>query len=87
LPLLLEADGAKLSKSARSLPVAGRLDRSTLVRALFSTLTQLSQAPPPYLVAGPIEDVWKWAIAHWNPQALAGKPSVRLSAHGDKSRI
>ena len=31
-----------------------------------------------------IKDVWNWAIAHWNPQALAGKtacPPVRRRRH------
>src|SRR5205085_9296478 len=50
---------------------------------LTSTLTQLSQAPPPGLADSSIKDVWKWALEHWNPQALAGKTEVRLSARGD----
>jgi glutamyl-Q tRNA(Asp) synthetase len=76
LPLLLEPDGAKLSKSRRSLP----LDPDTAPHALFSTLTHLSQAPPPELAHSSIKEVWKWAIRHWNPRALAGKTEVRLSA-------
>jgi glutamyl-Q tRNA(Asp) synthetase len=76
LPLLLEPDGSKLSKSRRSLP----LDPSAAPFALFSTLTHLSQAPPPELAHSSIKEVWKWAIRHWNPQALAGKAAARLSA-------
>jgi glutamyl-Q tRNA(Asp) synthetase len=76
LPLLLEPDGAKLSKSRRSLP----LDPAVAVPALFSTLTHLSQAPPAELAHSSIKEVWKWAIRHWNPQALAGKAQVQLSA-------
>ena len=76
LPLLLEPDGAKLSKSRRSLP----LDPSLAVSALFSTLTHLSQSPPPELAHSSIKEVWKWAIRHWDPRALAGKASVHLSA-------
>jgi glutamyl-Q tRNA(Asp) synthetase len=79
LPLLLEADGRKLSKSRNALPILDSAVSATLV----STLTLLSQAPPPDLSQGPIADVWKWAIANWNPQALAGKADVRLSAPGD----
>ncbi len=79
LPLLLEADGAKLSKTRRSLP----LDLSAVPRALTSALTYLSQAPPPGLADCPIKDVWKWAVAHWRPQALVGKTQVLLSARGD----
>jgi glutamyl-Q tRNA(Asp) synthetase len=76
LPLLLEPDGAKLSKSRRSLP----LDPSRAASALFSTLTHLSQSPPPELAHSSIKEVWKWAIRHWNPQALAGKAKAHLSA-------
>ena len=83
LPLLLEPDGAKLSKSRRSLP----LDLTAVPQALTSTLTHLSQAPPPELAHSSIKEVWNWAIRHWNPRALAGKTTVMMSAHGDRSRI
>jgi glutamyl-Q tRNA(Asp) synthetase len=76
LPLLLEPDGAKLSKSRRALP----LDLDSAPRALFSTLTHLSQTPPPDLAHSSIKEVWKWALGHWNPRALAGKAHSRLSA-------
>ena len=79
LPLLLEPDGAKLSKSRQSAPARSGLRR----HELFSTLTHLSQAPPPELAHSSIKEVWNWAIGHWNPQALAGKAEVRLSAQGD----
>ena len=76
LPLLLEPDGGKLSKSRRALP----LDLDSAPQALFSTLTHLSQAPPPELAHSSIKEVWKWAIRHWNPRALAGKTGVMMSA-------
>jgi glutamyl-Q tRNA(Asp) synthetase len=76
LPLLLEADGNKLSKSRHSVP----LDPSVAPVALVSTLTHLSQSPPPELAHSSIKEVWKWAIRHWNPPALAGKANVHLSA-------
>ena len=79
LPLVTEPDGSKLSKSRRALP----LDLTAAPQALTSTLTLLSQAPPADLAHASIKDVWKWAVAHWNPQALAGSTEVRLSAGGD----
>ncbi len=100
LPLLLEPDGRKLSKSRRAVSIApsiaggealdqkdsrsvAPLDPAAISSALTSTLTLLSQAPPPDLANSSIQDVWKWAIAHWNPQALAGAAERRLSASGD----
>jgi glutamyl-Q tRNA(Asp) synthetase len=79
LPLLLEPDGRKLSKSARAVPI----DPGSAPAALVSTLTHLSQAPPPGLARAPVAEVWKWAFDHWNPQALVGKSDLRLSARGD----
>ncbi len=79
LPLLVEPDGAKLSKSKRSVP----LDPSQVAKGLTATLTFLSQTPPPELAQSSVQDVWKWALAHWNPQALAGSASARLSALSD----
>jgi glutamyl-Q tRNA(Asp) synthetase len=79
LPLVTEPDGAKLSKSRRALP----LDPGLAAHALASTLTHLSQAPPPDLGHASLIEVWKWAFAHWNPQSLVGNPEVRLSGVGD----
>jgi glutamyl-Q tRNA(Asp) synthetase len=81
LPVLLEPDGTKLSKSRRAAP----LDPSVAPELLTSTLTYLSQSPPPDLSLSSIKDVWKWAHEHWNPQALAGRAAARLSAEGDKA--
>jgi glutamyl-Q tRNA(Asp) synthetase len=79
LPLLLEPDGAKLSKSDRAAPI----DPKSAPELLVSTLTHLSQTPPPGLAHSSIKDVWKWALEHWDPQALAGKTESRLSVPGD----
>ncbi len=72
LPLVTEADGSKLSKSRRAVPV----DRSQVAQGLTTTLTLLSQRPPADLAQASIKDVWKWAIDHWNPQALVGTAGV-----------
>ena len=79
LPLVVEADGAKLSKSLRSAPV----NPAQVAEGLTLTLTLLSQSPPPDLPRFSVQDIWKWALAHWDPQALAGKTSARLSALRD----
>jgi glutamyl-Q tRNA(Asp) synthetase len=83
LPLLLEPDGAKLSKSRRAVP----LELFQASRALTSTLTLLSQTPPPDLGSAPVKEVWNWAVAHWDPQALAGKVRVSMSAAGDTQAV
>lgn len=80
LPVVLEPNGTKLSKSRRTVP----LDPGAVSSALTSTLTLLSQSPPPGLADSSNKDVWNWAVAHWNPQALAGMDRVSLSLPGDK---
>lgn len=80
LPLVVENDGAKLSKSRRAVPV----DPSIGPQTLASTLTLLSQSPPPDLARSSNKDVWKWALANWSPQALVGKATVRLSPPSDR---
>jgi glutamyl-Q tRNA(Asp) synthetase len=73
LPLVVEPDGTKLAKSRRAIP----LDPSQVAGGLTTTLTLLSQRPPPELAHLPVKDVWKWAFAHWAPQALVGRTEVR----------
>jgi glutamyl-Q tRNA(Asp) synthetase len=79
LPLVVEPDGAKLSKANRAVP----LDPTRAPHNLTSTLTLLSQSPPPGLENLPIRDIWQWAVANWRPQALAGRERVALSVGGD----
>jgi glutamyl-Q tRNA(Asp) synthetase len=80
LPLVTEPDGAKLSKSTRAVP----LDPAAVSATLTSTLTLLSQTPPPELARESVKDVWKWALAHWNPRASGGRATVTMSASGDR---
>ena len=99
LPVLTEAGGKKLSKTLRSVPIPvpgpvpaypgtlrsdRRSEPSEVSLALTSTRTHLSQATPPDLAHASIKDVWNWAVAHWNPQALAGRTRIELSAASDK---
>ncbi len=74
LPLLVEPDGNKLSKSRRSLPVGSEAAPELVHRVL----TLLGQSPPPDLVEGTLCDAWRWAIAHWQPQVLHGVAHVPL---------
>jgi glutamyl-Q tRNA(Asp) synthetase len=65
LPLVLDADGRKLSKQARALPV----DRRRPLQALRAALTFLGQTPPPPEL-GDLEDFWIWATTHWSPKRV-----------------
>jgi glutamyl-Q tRNA(Asp) synthetase len=66
VPVVVEADGAKLAKSRRSVPVDAREGGRVLVEALHL----LRQMPPPELSTQPAANVLTWAIEHWNPASL-----------------
>jgi glutamyl-Q tRNA(Asp) synthetase len=74
LPVLSEADGQKLAKSRRALPLAADAASSQLWQAL----SWLNQSPPEALAEAPVGEVWAWAIPNWNPARLAGIRERRL---------
>ena len=62
LPVLVEADGSKLSKSARSVPLDGR----AALPQFLTVFGLLGLAPPASLATGTIGAAWTWAIEHWD---------------------
>ena len=76
IPLLTEADGSKLAKSRRSLPLDPVLAPALLHRALVL----LGQCPPAELAGAGVAECWNWACAHWDPAAIAGRKQLALAA-------
>lgn len=74
LPVLAEADGRKLAKSRRALPLAA----DAAPRQLWQALSWLEQAPPQELEGAPVRELWAWAIGNWRPERLAGIRERRL---------
>jgi glutamyl-Q tRNA(Asp) synthetase len=68
VPILVDAEGHKLSKS--TLATAVDLTAPNLV--LFRLLDWLKQAPPIELQTANVDDILKWAIEHWNVARLNG---------------
>ena len=75
LPVLTEADGQKLAKSRRAVPLAAQ----AAPRQLWQVLEWLEQAPPPELAHAPVRDIWAWAIPNWRPARIAGRRERRLA--------
>lgn len=74
LPLVCEPDGAKLSKTGRTIdtpPGAGDARR-----LLWRVLALLRQSPPLELRDGPLDVLWEWAVGHWRLGALRGVASL-----------
>jgi glutamyl-Q tRNA(Asp) synthetase len=74
LPLAIDANGIKLSKSTG----AAAVDPRQPARELWRTLQFLKQEPPPGLRRGPVAPLWEWAIDHWQTRPLAGLRQVEL---------
>lgn len=76
LPLVVHADGTKLSKQtfAPALP----LERT--VPLLLKALHQLDQEPLPDLAGEPPAAVLAWAIEHWRPERITPRPITQLPA-------
>ncbi len=74
LPLLVGADGHKLSKTQQ----AFGLQNSQASAQLYQCLQRLRQQPPAELSAAPTREIWAWALAHWLPEALRGLRTVAL---------
>lgn len=76
LPLIVHADGSKLSKQtfAPALPLE---DTAPL---LLMALQQLNQEPPSDLAGEPPAAVLAWAIEHWRPERISTGPITQLPA-------
>jgi len=82
IPVAENRDGQKLSKLTGAAAVDIREPRPTLLQALAA----LEQSPGDDLRACSIGEIWRWAIANWNPDRLAGRRSVAWTAAPDASR-
>ena len=67
LPLAVDAQGNKISKSQG----AAKIDLKNKENLLVNALCFLSQCPPHDLDQANINDIWSWAIAHWDNKKIA----------------
>jgi glutamyl-Q tRNA(Asp) synthetase len=81
LPLLMDTDGQKLSKSRRSLPV----DTETPGVILTQVLTLLGQALPASFNGAPPTELLAYAVAHWDPHPLRGQRRIVLDEDPTRS--
>lgn len=74
LPVVVNAQGEKLSKQTLAAPVDARDASAILVRVLEF----LRQQPPVELASGKPAGILQWATTHWNPEPLFGLPAQPL---------
>jgi len=66
LPVALNSTGEKLSKQT----LAPAVNRAEPLAWLWQVLRFLGQKPPQDLMLGTLDDFWKWAISHWQPNNI-----------------
>jgi glutamyl-Q tRNA(Asp) synthetase len=75
VPLLLEADGKKLAKSARSV----RLQTRSAVEQLSAVFDLLGLPATRTADAASLAELWRWGIAQWKIDGIPRRLSCKLS--------
>ncbi|MCG8435635.1 MAG: tRNA glutamyl-Q(34) synthetase GluQRS [Gammaproteobacteria bacterium] len=74
LPIAIDSQGKKLSKQHKALAV----DTQHPQKTLLTSLEFLNQKPQKDLVNETVETIWRWAVANWRPDTLAGIYSKKV---------
>jgi glutamyl-Q tRNA(Asp) synthetase len=75
VPVLTEADDAKLAKSRRSV----NLSAQSPLPLLLSVFSLLGLAPPALLRTAQIPEAWAWAIAQWSIDKVPRRLNLAVS--------
>jgi len=62
LPVAMQKNGSKLSKSHQDLAIRKQIP----AEILHSVLIYLQQSPPPELASSRVSEIWQWAFENWN---------------------
>jgi len=74
IPVAVNADGQKLSKSTG----AAAVDVARPGAQLAQALRVLYQSPPPDLERESVSAIWDWAIAHWDVTKLRAQQRIEV---------
>jgi glutamyl-Q tRNA(Asp) synthetase len=75
VPVLTEADDAKLAKSRRSV----HLSAASPLPQLLAVLSMLGLSPPASLRTAGIREAWAWAIADWSINKVPRRLNLRVT--------
>lgn len=73
-PIAITAQNIKLSKSAKS----PAIEKQDAVQHLYNVLNFLNQKPNTELQTANLNELWRWAIDHWNRQAIPSLGQITL---------
>lgn len=83
LPVVLNAEGEKLSKQTLAAPI----DAVSPAPTLHAALEFLGQSPPAALRTAEVGELWRWALDHWDmarvPRQRAASPMGIPRSHAD----
>lgn len=74
IPIVINAQGEKLSKQTLAAP----LNRQAPVAELWQALNFLGQQPEPALQSASLRTLWQFALAHWNVNKIARQSKIFL---------
>ncbi|MEH6504205.1 MAG: tRNA glutamyl-Q(34) synthetase GluQRS [Cycloclasticus sp.] len=77
IPVVIDAEGSKLSKQSYATDVSLSPVRETLV----SALAHLNLDPPTDLSASDVDDILRWGIENWSMDKIKRQDSVLFHAH------
>ena len=72
IPIARNAAGEKLSKQTLAKPI----DATHARQQLFDALAFLGQRPPLDLQSASLQEIWQWAIAHWQIKLIPSELSA-----------
>jgi len=75
LPVAVDKDGQKLSKSTG----AASIKHLTPAKNLIHALSFLGQKPPGELKHDALNDIWCWAIKHWNIKSIPKQKTIAMN--------
>ena len=75
VPVLTEADGSKLAKSRRSVP----LDVDSALPQLFKVFSMLGFGAPASLQEASISAAWTWAISQWSAERVPKRLNLNVN--------
>ncbi|UXY13732.1 tRNA glutamyl-Q(34) synthetase GluQRS [Chitiniphilus purpureus] len=78
IPVLVNADGEKLSKQTQ----APGLDPRHAAASLWQALALLGQSPPSRLRQASVESCWDWALHHWQLDHVPNRRTVEYVMAG-----
>jgi glutamyl-Q tRNA(Asp) synthetase len=76
LPVAVDAATEKLSKQTLARDVSADKDNAVLLDVLTFLNQQLPESPPD----ASREELWQWAIVHWDPRRIAGNRTLAAPA-------